>query len=160
MPAQPARKEKRGHIAILNLIGDGLHNFLDGLIIAGSYLISIPAGIAATVAVILHEVPQEIADFAVLLYSGLSKWKALLFNYLSAAVAIVGAVVGLYFGARSEMFISLIVPFAAGGFVYIAGSNLIPELHKECGIKDSVWHIFAFILGIIIMIGLKSLEVA
>lgn len=147
------------HIAILNLLGDGIHNFVDGLIIAGAYLISVPAGLAATVAVVLHEVPQEIADFGVLLYSGVSKKKALALNYLSAAVAFVGAGIGLYFGGKSESFIEIIVPFAAGGFVYIAGSNLIPELHKECGFKDSSWHIGALIMGILIMVGLKFLEV-
>ena len=83
----------------MNLAADGMHNFLDGLIIAGSYMVSIPAGIATTIAVILHEVPQEIADFGVLLYSGLSKTKALLLNFLSATVAIVGAIVGLSIGS-------------------------------------------------------------
>ncbi len=146
------------HIAPLNLLGDALHNFVDGLVIAGSYLVSVPAGIATTIAVIVHEVPQELADFGVLLYSGLSKWKALLFNFLSAAVAIVGAIVGLAFGSQSEAFIAFILPFAAGGFVYIAGSNLIPELHKECGLEDSFWHFVVMVFGIAIMVGLLFLE--
>ncbi len=146
------------HIAPLNVVGDALHNFIDGLVIAGSYLVSIPAGIATTVAVILHEVPQEIADFGVLLYSGLSRGKALLFNFLSAAVAIIGAIVGLTVGGQSETFVSLILPFAAGGFVYIAGSNLIPELHKECELKDSFWHFVALVAGIGIMWVLLFLE--
>lgn len=150
------RNDKQ-HLAIINLVGDGIHNFLDGLIIAVSYLLSVPIGIATTVAVILHEVPQEIADFGVLLYSGLSKRKALWFNFLSAIVAIAGAITGLIFGSRSELFISIMVPFAAGGFIYIAGSNLIPELHKECGLKDSFWHFFAFLFGILAMAGLKLL---
>ena len=144
------------HIAPLNLLGDALHNFVDGLVIAGSYLVSIPLGIATTIAVILHEVPQEFADFGVLLYSGLSKGKALLLNFVSAAVAILGAVVGLIIGSGSETFILFILPFAAGGFIYIAGSNLIPELHKECGLKDSFGHFFALLAGIIIMALLRS----
>ncbi|MBI2103147.1 ZIP family metal transporter [Candidatus Woesearchaeota archaeon] len=147
--------QDKKHIAVINLVGDGIHNFLDGLIIAVSYLLSIPIGIATTAAVILHEVPQEIADFGVLLYSGLTKRKALWFNFLSAIAAIVGAITGLVLGSRSELFISVMVPFAAGGFIYIAGSNLIPELHKECGLKDSFWHFFAFLLGILAMAGLK-----
>ncbi len=146
------------HIGILNLAGDGLHNFLDGLVIAGAYLVSVPAGIATTIAVILHEVPQEIADFGVLLYAGYSKSKAVLFNFLSAAVAIVGAVVGLLLGAKGEQFIHFILPFAAGGFIYIAGANLIPELHKNCGWKESFWHIIALIMGILLMLGLVFLE--
>ncbi|MAF99325.1 MAG: ZIP family metal transporter [Nanoarchaeota archaeon] len=140
------------HIGVLNLAGDGLHNFLDGLIIAGSYLVSVPAGIATTIAVVLHEVPQEIADFGVLLYAGFSKKKALLFNFLSATVAFVGAGVGLLLGAQTESFVTFILPFAAGGFIYIAGSNLIPELHKETDFSESLGHIIALLAGIGIMI--------
>jgi zinc and cadmium transporter len=103
-------------------------------------------------------VPQEIADFGVLLYSGFSKKKALLLNFLSATVAIIGAVVGLSFGGRSEEFILYLLPFAAGGFIYIAGSNLIPELHKEYDLKDSLLHLFALVLGIGIMAMLLFLE--
>ena len=140
------------HIGVLNLVGDGLHNFLDGLIIAGSYFVSVPAGIATTIAVIMHEVPQEIADFGVLLYAGYSKKKALLFNFLSAAVAIVGAGVGLLLGSKGELFVTFILPFAAGGFIYIAGSNLMPELHKKNTFKESLGHVIALLAGIGIMI--------
>ena len=155
-PAHPLiHEDNPHHIGIMNLVGDGIHNFADGLIIAGSYLVNLHLGIATTIAVILHEVPQELADFGVLLYSGYTKKKALLFNFLSAAVAIVGAIVGLILGANSETFIHFILPFAAGGFIYIAGSNLIPELHKECKLCDTVWHIFALLLGILLMYGLK-----
>jgi len=156
--ASHQHKTDTKHIAIMNLVGDGLHNLLDGLIIAGSYMISIPVGIATTIAVILHEVPQEIADFGVLLYSGLSKTKAILFNFLSAAVAIIGAIIGLVLGARSGSFIEIIVPFAAGGFIYIAGSNLIPELHKECRLRDNFSHLFMMIIGIALMFVLTFLE--
>ena len=157
-PRKQTKKKGKSHIAPLNLVADGMHNFLDGLIIAGSYLVSIPAGIATTIAVILHEVPQEIADFGVLLYAGLSRMKALLLNFLSAAVAILGAVVGLIIGSGSEEFILSLLPFAAGGFIYIAGSNLIPELHKEYNLKDSFLHLFALVLGIGIMVALLFLE--
>ena len=152
------RAHHPSHLAPLNVMGDALHNFVDGLVIAGSYFVSIPVGIATTIAVILHEIPQEFADFGVLLYSGLSKGKALLLNFLSAAVAIIGAIVGLVIGTQSETFASFILPFAAGGFVYIAGSNLIPELHKECGLKDSFWHFLVLVLGIALMFGLKFID--
>ena len=145
------------HIGMMNLFGDGLHNFIDGLVIAGSYLVSIPVGIAATVAVIFHEVPQELADFGVLLYAGFSKWKALFYNFLSAAAAIIGAIIGLALGSSSEYFIQLIIPFAAGGFIYIAGVNLIPELHKECGIKESILHFSCFVSGMALMYILRIL---
>src|SRR3989338_736339 len=146
------------HIGILTLFGDGLHNLLDGLVIAGAYLVSVPTGIATTLAVVLHEVPQEVADFGVLLYSGFSKWKALFYNFLSAAAAIVGAIIGLVLGARSEAFVLFVLPFAAGGFVYIAGSTLIPELHKECGWKETILHVLAFVVGIALMWGILLLE--
>ncbi|MBI2667123.1 ZIP family metal transporter [Candidatus Woesearchaeota archaeon] len=148
----------REHIGVVNLAGDGLHNFLDGLAIAGAYLVSIPVGIATTIAVILHEVPQELADFGVLLYAGYSKKKALLLNFLSAAVAILGAVIGIIFGSRVETFSQWILPFAAGGFLYIAGSNLIPELHKECDLRESVVHFIALLAGIGLMVALLGLE--
>ncbi len=148
-------KEGKSQIAILNLLGDGIHNLLDGLVIAGAYLVNIPAGIATTIAVVVHEVPQEIADFGVLLYSGMSKTRALLFNLGSAAIAIVGAIIGLWLGAASEAFIHFILPFAAGGFLYIAGSNLVPELHKKCDLAyDSFMHFLMMVIGIALMYGL------
>lgn len=154
----PHKVTKPFHIGIINLAGDAIHNLLDGLVIAGSYLVSVPVGIATTVAVILHEVPQELADFGVLLYAGFSKKKALFLNFLSAAVAIVGAVIGLLLGTSSEMFIRIILPFTAGGFLYIAAANLIPELHKECGLRNSIWHVLALLLGIGLMWAVTFLE--
>ncbi|PIN73955.1 ZIP family metal transporter [Candidatus Woesearchaeota archaeon CG10_big_fil_rev_8_21_14_0_10_45_16] len=146
------------HLGVLNLIGDAVHNFADGLIIAGSYLVSIPVGVATTMAVIFHEVPQELADFGVLLYAGFSKWKALWYNFLSAMTSILGAVIGLILGAKSQEFVLFILPFAAGGFIYIAGANLIPELHHECKLKNSILHLFFLLLGMAIMVGLLYLE--
>tara|TARA_Y100000310_G_scaffold345531_1_gene466069 strand:- start:3990 stop:4637 length:648 start_codon:yes stop_codon:yes gene_type:complete len=146
------------HVGILNLVADGVHNFLDGLIIAGSFLISMPAGIATTIAVFLHEVPQEIADYGVLIYAGFTRKKALLFNFLSGAIAIVGAIVGLSFAGQAEQFLFFIIPFAAGGFIYIAGSNLIPELHKHSRLKESLLHLLFMVTGIVIMYGLLFLE--
>lgn len=146
------------HIAPLNIAGDALHNFLDGLVIAGAYLINVPLGIATTIAVIIHEVPQEIADFGVLLYSGLSKKKALLLNFMSATMAIIGAILGLVLGSKFDFFVAGLVPFAAGGFLYIAGSNLIPELQKEAQFKESLWHFVALVAGIALMYVITCLE--
>ena len=146
------------HIGVMNLLGDGLHNLLDGLIIAGAYFVSIPVGVATTVAVILHEIPQELADFGVLIYAGFSKRKAIVLNLISALVAVIGALIGLFFGGASQVFISVILPFAAGGFLYIAGSNLIPELHKHCKLKESFFHLLALLFGIGISMGLLFLE--
>lgn len=159
-PLQIHTKEKnRAGVAYMNLLGDGIHNLLDGLVIAGSYLVSIPTGVATTIAVVVHETPQEIADFGVLLYSGFTRKKALLFNFLSAALAIVGVIIGLILGTRSGAFIASIVPFAGGAFIYIAGSNLIPELLRENrGLRDLLQQFFAFMLGISIMYGLLFIE--
>lgn len=139
------------HLGIMNLVGDGFHNFIDGLIIAASYLISIPLGIAATVAIIFHEIPQEIGDFGILLHSGFSKAKAILYNLLSASIAIVGVIIGLLLGSNVENFTIYFLPFAAAGFIYIATADLIPELHKETKISRSMLQLFSFILGVVIM---------
>ena len=133
------------HLAPLNLIGDGIHNFLDGMVIAGSYIVSIPLGIAATISIIFHEVPQEIADFGILLYSGMSKLKAVMFNFLSAATAILGAVVGLILAGKTANFTYFIIPFAAGNFLYIAASNLVPELHRHCKFWDTLLHLIIWL---------------
>jgi len=126
-------------------------------VIAGSYAASLPLGVATTTAVIFHEVPQEIGDMGVLLYAGLSKAKAVFFNLLSALTAIIGAIVGIILAEKSTGFSLLIVPFAAGNFIYIAASNLVPELHRHCKWTDTVTHIIAMALGVGIMIGVTWL---
>jgi zinc and cadmium transporter len=140
------------NIAPINLVGDAVHNFIDGLVIAGSYAVNVTLGITATIAVIFHEIPQEIADFGVLLYSGMSKKKALMFNFLSALSAIVGAVLGIILIDRLHGFTEFIIPFAAGNFIYIAASNLVPQLHKQCKLIDTILHVVAILLGIGIIV--------
>jgi len=154
----PTSNQHPHSLGAMNIIGDGIHNFTDGLIIAASYFIGIPVGIATTLAVILHEIPQEIGDFGVLLYAGYSKKKALFFNFLSALTAILGALVGIIFSAKSTVFAYIVMPIAVGGFLYIAGSDLIPELHKETNIKKSFIQIICFLLGILIMMAMLLIE--
>jgi zinc and cadmium transporter len=144
------------HLAPINLIGDAVHNFIDGLIIAAAYVVSIPVGIAATISVLLHELPQEIADMGVLLYAGLSKTKAVLYNFAVAAIALLGAAIGLLL-AESEHFVEYMLPFAAGIFIYIAASNLVPELHRDCSVKDTAIHVISIVAGIAIMVALYFL---
>jgi zinc and cadmium transporter len=145
--------------AYMNLVGDAIHNFLDGIIIAASYLISIPAGIATTIAVLFHEIPQEIGDFGVLLHGGFSKNKALVVNFLSALTAILGAVLTLWLGTSIANLESILVPIAIGGFIYIASSDLIPQLHKHSDtIGKSLLQLLAFIAGIAVMAALLLLE--
>lgn len=145
--------------AYMNLFGDGVHNLIDGLIVGGSYVASIPLGIATTIAVVFHEIPQEIGDFGVLIYGGFHKRKALFFNLLTALTAVVGAVVALILGATVEGFTPLLIPFAAGNFIYIAGSDLIPELRKDNPEpKKSALQLISLTLGVVPMVLLLFLE--
>ena len=148
----PNSKEHIHPFAMMNLFGDGVHNFIDGIIIGASYLASIPVGIATTIAVILHEIPSEIGDFGVLMHGGFSKSKALFYNFITALTAVVGAVVSLVISSYVENFTTFLIPFAAGGFIYIAGSDLIPELHKEVEVKKSLLQFIAIVLGVLVMI--------
>ncbi len=133
----PAAEEHPHPFSSMILFGDAVHNSIDGLIIGASYLVSFPIGITTTVAVIFHELPQEIGDFGSSLHGGFSKSKALFFNFLSAITAVLGAIMILILGSYVEGMIAFLVPFAAGGFIYIASADLIPELHKEVEIKQS-----------------------
>jgi zinc and cadmium transporter len=144
----------------MNLIGDGVHNFIDGMIIAGSYMLdkTMTLGISTTIAVILHEVPQEIGDFSVLIYGGFTKKKALMFNLMAALTAVIGAVLMLILGSYISHLPEFLVPFTAGGFIYIAGTDLIPELKKETRVVVSIGQMLALIMGIGVMLLLVLLE--
>lgn len=150
-------EEHANSFAYMNIVGDGLHNFIDGLIIAASYIASIQVGIATTLAVIFHEIPQEIGEFGLLIQGGFSRKKALLINFLSALTAVIGVIFGLWLSGFVPNMEIILVPIAAGGFVYIAGSDLIPEMHKETALKKSVIQIIAFLIGILVMLGLLFL---
>lgn len=136
----------------LVMFGDSVHNFLDGVAIAASLLVSPALGIATTLAIIIHEVPQEIGDLGVLIHAGFSKGKALIFNILSGMFAVLGGVVGFYYLHRFETYIPYILALTAGGFIYIAAADLLPEIHAESDtrIKISI-HSFVFILGILVL---------
>jgi len=142
----------------LNLIGDGIHNFIDGLIIGASFVVNIQLGMITTLAIIMHEIPQELGDFAVLVYGGFSKFKALLWNFLSALTAIVGTIIGYIFTSRITSFANILLPIAAGGFIYIAACDLIPELHKQPDIKKTTASMIFFLLGILLMLWLKLIQ--
>lgn len=135
-------------LGYLNLIGDALHNFFDGIAISAAFLTSPQIGLATTLAVILHEIPQEIGDFSLLLYSGFKKWRALLFNFLSALVAVLGAVL-FYFAAPLIEHLSLYgLSFTAGMFIYIASADVVPELHKDTRPKESLKQLLLILIGI------------
>lgn len=145
-------------VAHMNLIADGVHNFLDGVIIGSAYLISIPVGIATTIAVILHEIPQEIGDFGVLVHAGLSRLKALMFNFFSALLAVIGGMSAFVFGTYLENLSPIIIAITIGGFIYIATSDLIPELHKTRSKIRSYIQIAMLLVGVGLMYILTFLE--
>ncbi len=155
----PTSEEHPHSFAYMNLFGDGVHNFIDGLIIAGSYLANTQLGIATTLAVIFHEIPQEIGDLAVLIYGGFDRSRAVFLNFSTALAAVLGAVVALGLSSLLEGLVPFLIPFAAGSFIYIAGSDLIPELRKEePGLLKSSLQLAAIVLGVLVLFLLTLLE--
>ncbi|HBA36273.1 TPA: ZIP family metal transporter [Candidatus Falkowbacteria bacterium] len=142
----------------MNLVGDSLHNFIDGLVIASTFLVDFRLGLATTLAIALHEIPQEIGDFGVLIHAGLKRGQALLVNYLVALTVVAGGVVGYFISFSLEGIIPYLLPFAAGGFIYIAASDLMPEIRKEANLKKSMSLFVVFILGIVLMSAVKLLD--
>ena len=145
-------------LGFLVVISDGIHNLIDGIIIGVSYLVSVEVGVATTIAIILHEIPQEISDFGILLHAGFTKARALLVNFLSALLAVVGVGIVFVIGETIETTVPAILALAAGGFLYIAGSDLVPELHKTRDLKRSLVQFFAILLGITLMFLLLLFE--
>jgi len=144
--------------AIMNLIGDAFHNFIDGMIIAGSYIASPALGFATTIAVILHEIPQEIGDYGVLIHGGFGRMQALFLNFFVQLTAVLGAVLILVLSLKTQTLTDFLIPFTAGGFIYIAGSDLIPEIHKNTGIRGSIVQLLSLLLGIGLMLLLLAVE--
>jgi zinc and cadmium transporter len=132
----------------LNLIGDGLHNFLDGMLIAGSFLVSVELGVITTVVVILHEIPQELGDFGVLIYGGFSQVQALLFNFLSALTAVAGGMIAYCFSLYVSDLQAPLLALAAGGFLYVALVDLLPELHKQQKPTESLTQFALLLVGL------------
>lgn len=141
----------------LILVSDGVHNFIDGLVIAASFVVSIPLGIAAFMAVALHEIPQEIGDFGVLIYGGFKPSKALVLNFLSAVIAIFGGIFGFFLSGIMGNSIVFLLPFAAGNFIYIACSDIIPEIKTKVEIGKSIIYFLTFLTGIGMMFLTKIL---
>ncbi len=135
----------------LNLFGEAFHNFIDGIAIAASFIISIKLGVATTLAIIFHEIPKELGNFGVLIYGGFSRKRALLYNFISALMAILGAITGYFISDFAHGFSHFIMPLTAGGFIYIAMSDLIPEVHKENNQRRATLAFISFLLGIVFM---------
>jgi len=145
-------------LGYMNLVGDSLHNFIDGLVIASVFMVDFKLGITTTLAIALHEIPQEIGDFGVLIHAGFNKGKALVLNYIVATTVILGGVVGYFASFYIEDVMPYLLPIAAGGFIYIASSDLMPEIREETNLKKSIMSFGIFLLGIIFMYTVKFLE--
>lgn len=141
----------------MNLIGDSVHNFIDGLIMAASFSISTTLGFTTSLAIAAHEIPQEIGDFGVLVYGGFEKKKAILLNFCVALTIVFGGIIGYFISRNIEQATIFLLPFAAGGFLYIAATDLVPEIRKEEDMKKSMATIVVFICGILIMWLIKIL---
>jgi zinc and cadmium transporter len=144
--ARPGGLRRLQPVAVLNLLGDALHNLVDGMVIAAAYLAGGTLGATTTLAVVLHEVPQEIGDLGVLIYAGLPLRRAVLFNLASALTALLGAAITLGLGRRSQGFADALLPLAAGAFLYVAAAGLIPELRRQQG-RASSWRQIVFVFG-------------
>ncbi len=140
----------------MNLVGDSIHNFLDGLVIAAAYMINFPLGLTTSLAILAHEIPQEIGDYAVLVYGGIKKKRALFYNFLTALTAIIGAIVGFFLYKSLDL--TFVLPIVAGSFLYIATSDLIPELHKKSEAIESIMQFIFILIGITLMFALKFLH--
>ncbi len=140
----------------MNLIADALHNFLDGVLIAASFATGAGIGIVATLAIAMHEIPQEIGDFGVLLHSGYTRKRAILFNVLVSLTALLGGILGYIASHVMTEFAHLLIPIAAGGFIYISAADLIPELSRETSTKRTISMISTFVVGVLVMYLIKK----
>jgi len=137
--------------AYLNVLGDGIHNFLDGMIIAVSFNAGFSVGLATTIAVIFHELPQEIGDYGILIYAGFNKTKALLLNFSAALAVVVGGIFGIFFLGIVESLSGTLIAFSAGAFLYLSASELIPELKEEEDFWKSLAQFLIFLLGLAVI---------
>jgi zinc and cadmium transporter len=143
-----AECEVHGQAGPLILVGDGLHNFVDGLVIAAAFVTSIPVGIAASLAVIAHEVPQEVGDFAILLDSGYSRQRAFTLNLLSSLATLPGAVAAYFYLATVSHVVPYILALSAASFIYVAMADLVPTLHRAAGPAHTLRQLLLMVAGI------------
>jgi zinc and cadmium transporter len=140
----------------LILIADGLHNFIGGLVIATAFIVDIRVGIIIWLVSAAHEIPQELGDFAILIHSGWNKTKALVFNFISASTMVIGGLLVFFLSAKID--VTFLLPFAAGNFIYIAASDLIPEVKHHKTMTKNVTHFIAFVLGLFVIWGIGLIE--
>ena len=149
--------EHKKPVTYLILVADGIHNFIGGLAIAGAFIVDIKVGIVTWLACAAHEVPQELGDFGILIHGGWEKKKALLFNFFSASTIVLGGIVAYFISTKMD--VTFLLPFAAGNFIYIAASDLIPEIKHETNIKNNLIHFITFIFGILLILAVRFIEI-
>lgn len=142
--------------AYLNLLGDFVHNFIDGMIIAASFANSVTVGVSAAIAVVFHELPQEMGDYGILVYAGMERRRALILNFLASVSVVVGGVFGAFFIGAVENLEGYMVAFSAGAFIFLSASELIPEMQKEHDRGRALIQLLVLILGMftIYMLGI------
>jgi len=147
------------HLIILNTVGDMVHNSIDGMMIAASFMVDFKLGLVTSLAVLLHEIPQEVGDFAILIHAGLSPFKAFMYNLLSATSAFVGAILVFLLGSKISSLSLYLLPITAGSFIYLAASDLIPELHRhDPPISHSLIQLLFIVFGVALMSILLFIE--
>ena len=146
---EKAESDCRKPMSYLILIGDGLHNLIGGLSIAGLFIIDFRIGFFAWLGAVFHEIPQELGDFAALVHGGWEKKKALLYNFLSSLTFLIGGLIT--YSISSKIDVSFLIPFAAGNFIYIGATDLIPEVNKHKKLKNNIIHFLFFAIGILLM---------
>lgn len=152
-----APSEHKKPVTYLILIADAIHNFIGGMAIAGAFIVDIKIGIVTWLACAAHEVPQELGDFGILIHGGWDKKKALLFNFLSALTIIVGGVIVYFISIKID--VTFLLPFAAGNFIYIASSDLIPEIKLDKNLKNNLIHFIAFVIGILLILLVRFIHI-
>jgi zinc and cadmium transporter len=145
-------------VSYLVLLSDTVHNFIDGLVIAGAFLLSVELGLVTAAAIALHEIPQEIGDYGVLGYGGFDRLHALVLNYITQATVILGGIAGYFFSGFVQGVPAFLLPFAAGTFIYIASSDLIPEIKHEDDVRKAGLYFVVFVVGILLMLGIRVLR--
>lgn len=146
-----------GRSGLLILIGDTFHNFVDGVLIAAAFLEDTQLGIVTALAIIAHEIPQEVGDYLILLHSGYSKWRALAFNLLSSLATLVGAMLAYFALSALQEWVPTMLGLAAASMIYVAVADLIPGLHKRPEIKATIQQVSLIALGVASIAIVRSL---
>jgi len=149
-------KAEAGRAGWMILLGDGMHNFTDGILIAAAFLANPQLGIVTGVAIIAHEIPQEIGDFIVLLNAGFSRTRAYVYNLLCSLLSVAGGVLGYYMLDKATNLIPFVLVFASSGFIYIAVSDLMPQMQRRATMRETIPQVFLIALGVVIVLFLTS----